>query len=192
MNSRTTTVVRSPSDSRRGFILRLAAVAGGIACGGWPRLGHAAEYSVPQVQAVFLFNFAQFVKWPPKVFADAGTPITIGVLGSNPFNGALDKAVKGENIGGRRLTVKYARQPEDLKNCHIVFISNSESGRVAALLDSYRGTSVLTVSDIPRFCEQGGMINFVLESGRVKFAINPRPAKSAGLQISSKLLRLAY
>lgn len=151
----------------------------------------AAGYSVQQVQSVFLFNFAQFVKWPSNAFADSASPLTIGVLGANPFGGALEKTVRGETVNGRRMAVKYSRRAEDLKGCHIVFIHQSEAGRLGSVLGALQGTSALTVSDIPKFCEQGGMINFILDGGQVKFAINTRPAKNVGLQISSKLLRLA-
>ena len=151
----------------------------------------AAGFSAQQVQSVFLFNFAQFVKWPARAFPDSTSPLTIGVLGANPFGGTLESTIRGETVDGRRIAVKYARRAEDLRNCQIVFISQSEAGRVGAVLGAFQNTSVLTVSDIPRFCEQGGMINFILEGGQVKFAINTRPAKTAGLQISSKLLRLA-
>lgn len=152
---------------------------------------HAAGYSVQQVQSAFIFNFAQFVKWPPKAFHDSSAPMTIGVLGSNPFGGALEGAVRGETVDGRRLNVRYSRRAEDLKDCQIVFVSQSEAGRLGAILGTFQGAAILTVSDIPRFCEQGGMINFMLEGGKVSFAINTRPAKNVGLQISPKLLRLA-
>jgi hypothetical protein len=186
----------APTDqplSRRHFCRRLLAWAAWSGClAGTTGALAASVYSVQQVQAVLMFNFAQFVKWPASAFADGGAPLVIGVLGSNPFNGALEDAVRGESVGGRRLSVKYARRAEDLKGCQMLFISQSEAARIHSILDAFRGSAVLTVSDIPRFCEQGGMINFILESGRVKFAINTRPARSAGLQISSKLLRLAY
>jgi hypothetical protein len=42
----------------------------------------APEY---QVKAVFLFNFAQFVHWPPQAFPDAQAPLVIGVVGESPF-----------------------------------------------------------------------------------------------------------
>ena len=176
---------------RRSFLVRfIVGVMLGSVLAFPPRL-HAAGFSVQQVQAVFLFNFAQFVKWPPKAFPESAAPLTIGVLGTNPFGGAVEKTVRGETVDGRRMAVKYSRRAEDLKGCQIVFISQSESARLGAILGAFHGTSVLTVSDIPRFCEQGGMINFILESGNVRFAINTRSAKNAGLQISPKLLRLA-
>jgi len=50
-------------------------------------------------QAVFLFNFAQFVEWPPSAFAGPTSPIVIGVLGENPFGTYLDETVRGEKVG---------------------------------------------------------------------------------------------
>lgn len=176
---------------RRHFVIRLALVLTGCLLVGYPVPAVAASYSVQQVQAVFLFNFAQFVKWPPSAFSDANTPLTIGVLGTNSLGGALEEAIRGETVGGRRLAVKYSSRADEVKNCHIVFICRSEAGRVRRILDTLRGLPVLTVSDIPRFCEQGGMINFLVEGGRVKFSINTLPLRKADLQVSSKLLRLA-
>jgi hypothetical protein len=179
------------SGSRRSFLFRLAAALTGWLVLGNPQLAAAAGYSVQQVQAVFLFNFAQFVKWPPRAFDDANAPLIIGVLGSNTLGGALEETIRGETVGGRRLVVKYSSRADEMKNCQIVFICRSEAGRVSRILDTLRGSPALTVSDIPRFCEQGGMINFLVEGGRVKFSINTLPVKNANLQISSKLLRLA-
>ncbi len=49
----------------------------------------------------------------------------------------------------------------------------------------------LTVGETSGFLTQGGMIRFFLENNRVRFSINQTIAESAGLQISSRLLRLA-
>src|SRR5688572_20007690 len=46
-----------------------------------------------QVKAVFLFNFVQFVDWPATAFPSPDAPIRIGVLGVDPFSGALEAAV---------------------------------------------------------------------------------------------------
>jgi hypothetical protein len=50
---------------------------------------------------------------------------------------------------------------------------------------------VLTVGESPDFLRQGGIINFVLEDGKVRFEINQDAATQADLRISSRLLRLA-
>jgi hypothetical protein len=60
-----------------------------------------------------------------------------------------------------------------------------------AVLDHVQGAPVLTVGDMPGFCENGGMIRLGLEDSRIRIEINPDVAEKAGLQLSSKLLSLA-
>lgn len=153
---------------------------------------HAARaFTEYEVKAVFLFNFVQFVKWPPSSFSDASAPYVIGILGSDPFGKALENTIRGEIVEGRKLTLRRAQRVEDLAGCHVIYISLSEEGRVGEILSSLRSTNALTVSDIAQFCRQGGMIGFVIEGGKVRFEIKSATAKNAGLQISSRLLKLA-
>jgi hypothetical protein len=51
--------------------------------------------------------------------------------------------------------------------------------------------SVLTVSDTDGFLDAGGMIQFLIENGHVRFAINVDATSRAKLKLSSKLLSLA-
>ena len=148
----------------------------------------SSEY---QVKAAFLYNFAKFVDWPGEAFSDGSAPLVIGVIGNDPFGGALDSAINGKNIGGRRLTVRRLKWGQDLRSCHILFISSSERQRLPQIIQSLRGSSVLTVGDMGQFNQQGGMINFILEASKVRFEINSRGAGQAQLRISSKLLALA-
>src|SRR5262245_46124294 len=95
--------------------------------------GHAASSSTPQespLQAVFLFNFAQFVEWPAQAFSDPAAPLVIGVLGQDPFGSTLDDAVRGETAAGRPMVVKRYRRADEIADCQIVFISASESSRL--------------------------------------------------------------
>ena len=50
---------------------------------------------------------------------------------------------------------------------------------------------MLTVGETDGFARQGGTIGFTMEGDRVRFEINTRAAQRAGLEISSRLLRLA-
>ena len=86
-----------------------------------------AAPTAPQVEAVFLFYFSQFVDWPPRAFADERSPIVIGVLGDDPFGGALDQAVAGEQVNGRPIVVRRLKSMGDAAGCHILYISSSES-----------------------------------------------------------------
>jgi hypothetical protein len=146
-----------------------------------------------QVKAAFLFNFAKFVEWPPESFADTNSPIIIGVLGNNPFGEDLERTVRNKTVEGRPFVVTQLSSAQGAKNCHILFISSSLSDRrrLAEVLDAVESSPVLTVSEMNRFVQSGGMINFVIEDGRVHFEINNNAARQVGLRISSKLLSLA-
>jgi hypothetical protein len=148
----------------------------------------AKEY---QVKAVFLFNFAQFVAWPTSVFPEAQTPLTIGVLGDDPFDSFLDETVSGEKVNGHPLVIQRYRNLEDVKNCQILFISRSEGDRMEQILTDLKGRNILTVGDMEGFAKYGGVIRFVTEENKIHLRINLEAAKNANLTISSKLLRLA-
>jgi len=144
-----------------------------------------------QVKSVFLFNFAQFVEWPSDAFADAQKPLIIGVLGDDPFGAYLDDTVRGEKVNGRPLAVERFRKMEDVKTCHILFISRSETARLKQHLEGLKSRITLTVAETDEFCRRGGMIQFVTEKGKIRLKINVEAAKAAHLKISSKLLRAA-
>jgi hypothetical protein len=148
----------------------------------------AGEYPV---KAAFLYNFAKFVEWPPETSGGPSAPLVLGVLGDDPFGGTIDQLVAGKTANGRPLVVRRLKWGEDLRQCHILFISSSEHKRLPQILEALRGASVLTVGDMDQFGQQGGMIQFVLEQSKVRFEINIAAGEQARLKFSSKLLALA-
>ena len=140
-----------------------------------------AQYSAQEyeIKAACLIHFAQFVKWPKAL--PEGQP-SIGILGEDPFGGAL------ERLG--QMNVGRSQRLDDLKGCQILFISRSERSGIGEILAGLRGTNVLTVSDMDDFARKGGIIGVLIEGGKVHFEINPDAGQRAGLEISSKLLRL--
>lgn len=143
-----------------------------------------------QIKAAFLFNFVQFVEWPPTAFTNTAAPFRIGILGDNPFGQSLEDIVRNETIRNRPLVIKYSRRVEDMDDCQIIFISKSEKGRLAEVLSRLNSREKLTVSEIEGFARRGGMINFYLEGNKVRFEINPEAAQREGLKMSSQLLSL--
>lgn len=143
-----------------------------------------------QLKAVFLFNFTQFVEWPPQAFGE-GSPLIIGVLGTDPFGSYLDETIRGETINGRPLAVQRYATVDQIKNCHVLFISRSEAARQEQILSSLKGRSILTVGETGGFTEQGGMIRFATVNNKVRLHIGLNAAKAASLTLSSKLLRPA-
>lgn len=163
---------------------------------GWLLLGSVASAAPApaatpdeyQVKAVFLFNFAQFVEWPTQAFPAKSSPLVIGVLGEDPFGPYLDEVVKGEKVGPRPLQVKRFRRVEDISDCHILFISASESEALEKIVAQLKGRCILTVGDTEVFSRRGGMVRFVTENGKIRLKIYVEAAKANQLKISSKIL----
>lgn len=158
---------------------------------------HAASLSAQandleyEVKAAFLYNFTRFVTWPDEAYTRAQSPVVIGVLGPNPFGDALENAVRGKTVDDRPLAVRYGDDLSELGELHVLFISRSEVARVPQILEQLEGRPVLTVSELPHFTAQGGMVRFYVRERRVAFEINPAAADRAGLRISSRLLSVA-
>src|SRR5438105_6292328 len=111
--------------SGRWLMISLLLLAGRL--DSWAQTAPSGEY---QIKAVFLFNFAQFVDWPPKAFPEAQTPVVIGILGEDLFGSYLDETVRGEKVNDRPLVVQRYHRIGEIKTCHVLFISRSESARL--------------------------------------------------------------
>ena len=167
-------------------VLSLALLlAAGLACAQETPPG---EY---RVKAAFLWNFAKFIQWPTNAFTKDAAPFVIGVLGENPFGEDLERTVRGKQINTHPIEVKAFRAVPEAKQCHMLFVSNSETNRLTDLFKSLRGSPILTVGETEQFADAGGMINFVFEGNKIRFQINDDAARAADLKISSKLLSLA-
>ena len=72
-----------------------------------------------QVKAAFIYNFAKFVEWPPQTFKSPGDPMSICVLGQNPFGSSLEEAVNGKSVDGRRFAVRQVADMQQAGGCQI-------------------------------------------------------------------------
>lgn len=142
------------------------------------------------VKAAFLYNFVTFTDWPEAAFAAPDSPFVIGVLGVDPFGPNLDRLVEGEKVGNRPIVVRRFRRIDDARGSNLLFICASEGSRVGPLLRRLQGTHILTVGEVPGFAEQGGAIGFVT-AGNIRLEINSQVVKAAGVNLSSKIMRLA-
>jgi hypothetical protein len=152
--------------------------------------GPAEDYEL-KVKAVCLFKFAKFVQWPPQAFTNASAPLVIGVVGDDPFRSLLDAAVSGETAAGRPFAVRRFAAGEDCHAAHLLFVSTSEGDRLPALLANLGTNAVLTVSDLDRFTEAGGMIQFLPTKVTVRFKINQAATARSGLKVSAQLMQLS-
>lgn len=173
--------------------LALAPVALALPLAAQPRdvtLGSAGANLEYQVKAAFIFNFANFTTWPARAFSSTTSPLDICIVGPDPFGGALDQVVAGERMGSHPFAVEHRNRAADLKGCQIVFVpAGSKDG--ARVVKASADAPVLTIGETDEFWREGGMITFQLDGGHVRFDVNQQAAKHSGLELSSKLLRVA-
>jgi len=139
------------------------------------------------VEAAYLFNFGKFM----RTTNHPGTAFKIGILGTNPFGSKLVQLTAQEMIDGRPMKVVEIAKPEDARTCDILFVDESDRARMERDLEQLGNASVLTVSTSPDFLKEGGMIQFVVQQNRVRFAVNLDAATRAHIQLSSELLKVA-
>ena len=160
--------------------LVLAAV---MACGS-VAMPHAQD--IPQeyqIKAAYLYNFLKYVEWPKPL----NRTFLICVAGQNPFGNVLEGLTKNERVRGNPVKTEIILAPEP--GCDVIFTPRTSN--MPAYLSSAAGMPILTVGETGNFIERGGIVNFFVDDGKVRFEINPAAAERAGLRISSRLLQLA-
>jgi hypothetical protein len=146
----------------------------------------ADELPEYRLKAAFLYNFALFTEWP----AEVGGTLNLCINGPDPFGKEID-ALQGKAVGERSIAVQRKAAGESLTGCQIVFVAPAAIGTLPRVLEGVRGRPVLTVADSVGAARQGVALNLAVEQNRVSFEANLLAARGAGLNLSSKLLRLA-
>ncbi|RIX47612.1 MAG: YfiR family protein [Rhodocyclales bacterium GT-UBC] len=143
----------------------------------------AQDVSEYGMKAVLFYRLSQFVYWPPE--EKPPSPLVLCIVGKNPFGTNINQLNQGSG------TTEIRISPNDIGNCHLLFISRSESANLDNWLNRAEGRYIVTVSDIAGFARAGGMIELPLDGERVGIVINRRSAQKKGFGFNAQLLRLA-
>jgi len=176
-----------PRSVRAGLLMLLLG-AGLVASGKAQPAGEVLEY---RIKAAFVCKFASYVEWPPEAFAQADSPIVIGVMATDAVVDELTRTAAGLSADGRPLVVRRLPRGASLANAHLVYIASSEESRLADTLAALKGQPVLVVTESSRAAALGSMINFVVVDDKVRFDIAPQAAELGRLKISARLLGVA-
>lgn len=153
----------------------------------------AAGAQLPQVaqeydlKAAFLFNLVKFVRWPAPKFQGEASPLLIGVRGADAGD-RFERLLRNKLIDKRQVIVQPLERIEQVKACHVLFISRAENNGAAEWIEAGKAAAVLTVGETQEFLDQGGMIQFAIESEQLRLEINEQCARQAGLNIMANAL----
>jgi len=151
-----------------------------------------AKASDYQVKAAYLYNFAKLAEWPAQSTASGPSMLVIGVVGGDAdFVDVLTSTVSGRVIEGRPVIVKRAGATDEMKSCQVLFFRSSERKRAHAAISALGRASILLVGEDQSFLQNGGMINLVLENGRIRFEVNHDALDRADIRLGPQTLTLA-
>jgi hypothetical protein len=144
-----------------------------------------------KVKVAMIYNLVKFVEWPDNVFPDPQSSFVISVLGAASFKEALS-SLQGKPIKNHVITIRQITRIEDLGTCQVLVVGEGFREHLPAIREKALQKGMFTISDMPGFAESGGMIEFLVNEGKVRFTVNHAAMKAARLVISSQVLKLSY
>jgi hypothetical protein len=150
----------------------------------------AQDVPAPDLTAAYLLNFVRFTSWPDEALPERAA-IVVCVSGDAWVADSLVDLTRGQMVDGHALSIRRSSLDAPLDSCHVVYGAGLDGRRAQALIRATSSLPILTVSDLSDFARRGGVANFFIDDGRLRFAVNPDAAERARLQISSRLLSLA-
>ena len=152
----------------------------------------ADEY---EIKAAMLANVFKLVDWPAAKNGEVSAPFVIGIAGSEDMETALGRTVA--KIAGRKtpaghpIVIRKISALEGIEQYHAIFIGGSDRKRLQAVIQGVGTQPVLTIGESDKFTSLGGMVGLMIKDDRIQVEVNLAAAQSAGLSISSRLLRIA-
>jgi hypothetical protein len=144
-----------------------------------------------QVKAALIYNFSQFIEWPANSFSEANSPLTICVMGDDPFGDSL-LALQKRKYQTRPIVINYPKTVAEARSCRILYVDDPGKtvlGRDVA--KSLGDAPVLTLSSSEDALNSGICIGFLPQDGKIRWTLNLEAARKAHLRISAKLIEIA-
>ena len=149
--------------------------------------------SEQKIKVAYLYNFIRYVEWPDQAFQDSSSPFVIGVMANDPHGRLLDRVAAKKRARGRRIIVRRFRSSDEIRNCHLVFISAvSNAADEAEAIARTKNQHTLLVCDAVVAPQPGSPIRFFADhDGTIGLRINVDAMGRRALKADAKLLNIA-
>ena len=148
---------------------------------------HAQQGNNYAVNANIIYHFTKYINWPPDKHAGE---FIIGIVGETPLYDELKTVTAGKMVGSRKIIIKKYPASSLFFDCHILFISEDQSGSLRKIATSTAGSAVLLVTESEGLAKKGSCINFIIADEHLKLEINKNNIEQRNLGIASELLQL--
>jgi hypothetical protein len=173
-------------------LLCATALCGGLGLSPPARAENAAASAglERRVKAAFLYKFLGYAEFPAGAFADAASPVVIGVAGADDLAAELARIVSGRAVNNRGIVVRVLREHELGMPVHLLFLGGYDAGRVGRMVRA-SSNALLVVTECEGGLQLGSAINFRIVDERVRFDVALDAAERNGIKLSSRLLTVA-
>ena len=141
-----------------------------------------------QVKTGFIYAIAKYCDWNFTKKNDSR--FVVGVFRSKAFDADID-VLNGKSIHDRNITVMKLSSESQIPDCQVVILGDIGAEAIRRIANLSKGSGTLLVGETEGFVQDGGAVGLIVRDGRIRFDVNLLTAKSDGVTISAKLLRLA-
>lgn len=139
-----------------------------------------------RIKAVVAYKITHFVVWPDKP-----SILKLCTLGSSELSEILGGVVKQAGKENKILVNTLKLGSDYTNHCDALYIRDLDESDVRVVLRNLKEWPVLTIGDSEEFARDGGMVGLYTEDDKVRFTVNIKAVKQAGLLVKSQLLNLA-
>ncbi len=155
-----------------------------------------------KIKAGLVYNLIKYTEWPTAPLAPSspanspakinGSPATLKIclFSDDPFDGYLSP-LQGRTAQQALISIVQIINISEADTCNAIIIHKNQREHLQKLFEFLQGKNILTISDIEKFAELGGMIELAREDEKVTLAINKNSVDNAKLVIDSRMLKLA-
>jgi len=143
------------------------------------------------IRAAMIFNIAKFVEWPTWKAGDHGGAFVVCELGTDPVTASLEKVLRSQTISGRPVALLHLNKDGAVAGCHILYLAHCDRKAFEQIAPELMKQAVLSVGYQDWLASAGGVVSLPIVDDNVRIQVNLGVAQRSGLNVSSKLLRLA-
>ena len=141
-----------------------------------------------KLKGIYMYQFAKKILWPDEF---SNGDFIIGIYGDEDVYKQFSLSYTNKLIGSQTIKVKYCSNLEEIKKCHILYVSSLKNGAINQINKNI-DYQTLVVSEMSNLASSGAIINFIFKDSKLKFELNKTKAEEHDLKVGQNIIKLAY
>ena len=147
----------------------------------------SAKAQDEKFKALFMYNFTKYIEWPQ---AKQSGNFVIGVCGNASIVPELQEIANKKTVGSQKIEIKEIAASDDPSKLHILYVTADKTEAIDGFINKVKGKGVVIITDKPGLAEAKSGINYIKDSGRLKYEVSHKHLSEEGVKVSSQLAQL--